>query len=219
MVGEKYWKLVKRCPLKPLENESEYDQAREVFSELEDKEDVWSRDELAYFSVLSHLVRDYERLHLSQDLANPSEVLAGFIEDFGLSQADISDLLGVSRGRVSELVRGLRPLTSRHAMLLALRFDVSPSLFLPSIRERKITISGNEPEKRFEQIDKCIKEFHKEAQETKNVYLVRSGRSGILIESDDRLDALKKLSRDVFSDLAKDRMQGPTSHLSVIWYE
>ena len=219
MVGEKYWTLVKRCPLKPLENESEYDQAREVFSELEDKEDVWSRDELAYFSVLSHLVRDYERLHLSQDLANPSEVLAGFIEDFGLSQADISDLLGVSRGRVSELVRGLRPLTSRHAMLLALRFDVSPSLFLPSIRERKITISGNEPEKRFEQIDKCIKEFHKEAQETKNVYLVRSGRSGILIESDDRLDALKKLSRDVFSDLAKDRMQGPTSHLSVIWYE
>lgn len=219
MVGEKYWTLVKRCPLKPLENESEYDQAREVFSELEDKEDVWSRDELAYFSVLSQMVRDYERLHLSQDLANPSEVLAGFIEDFGLSQADISDLLSVSRGRASELVRGLRPLTSRHAMLLALRFDVSPSIFLPSIRERKITISGNEPEKRFEQIDKCIKEFHKEAQETKNVYLVRSGRSGILIESDDRLDALKKLSRDVFSDLAKDRMQGPTSHLSVIWYE
>lgn len=219
MVGDKYWSLVRRCPLKPLENESEYDQAREICTELEDRDAVWSGDELAYFNVLSHLVREYECLNLMQDLATPSEMLAGFIEDFGLSQTDISDLLGVSRGRASELVRGLRPLTARHAMLLALRFDVSPSLFLPSVRERKVTISGNEPGERQKQIDECIREYLEESQGNGNVYLVRSGRSGILIEPNNTLQALKTQVKEAFATLSKDSYHGPSSHLLVTWYE
>lgn len=68
------------------------------------------RDEEAKLEVLGILVEAYEKDHFPIEAPSPSQAIKFRMEQMGLKQVDIVDLVG-SRGRVSEILSGKRPLT------------------------------------------------------------------------------------------------------------
>lgn len=63
--------------------------------------------------------------------AHPGDVLKeGYIKPLKLTQAEVADLLGVSRKTVSGLVNGHAPVTAEMAMRIALVFDSDPGFWL-----------------------------------------------------------------------------------------
>ena len=57
-------------------------------------------------------------------------MLQYLMENTGLKQVDLAKILGTSRGGVSDIVTGKRPVSRAQAKLLAGRFKVAADLFL-----------------------------------------------------------------------------------------
>jgi addiction module HigA family antidote len=56
---------------------------------------------------------------------HPGEILAEDLDDIGVSQAELARALGVPRSRVSEIIRGVRPITADTALRLSRYFGTS----------------------------------------------------------------------------------------------
>lgn len=67
--------------------------------------------------VLGILVDEYERRHFPIDAPDPIEAVKFRMEQLGLTQKDLADLVG-SRSRASEILSGARPLSLRLIRLL-----------------------------------------------------------------------------------------------------
>ena len=68
-----------------------------------------------------------------EDLANPSpgDILRlDFLEPAGITSAALAEALHVNAGRISEILRGRRPINADLDLRLARYFDVSPGFFL-----------------------------------------------------------------------------------------
>ncbi|MDQ5908667.1 MAG: antitoxin HigA [Pseudomonadota bacterium] len=61
---------------------------------------------------------------------HPGEYLAELLEDLGLSQAQFARLIGISPGRISYIVKGLRPVTAELALLFGKAFGQSAHYWL-----------------------------------------------------------------------------------------
>lgn len=61
----------------------------------------------------------------------PGEILRHeFLEPLGLSQKELAEALGITRVRLSEILRGRRSITSDTALRLARFFDTTPEFWL-----------------------------------------------------------------------------------------
>lgn len=61
----------------------------------------------------------------------PGEILRyEFLEPFGLSQKELAEALGITRVRLSEILRGKRGITPDTALRLARFFDTTPEFWL-----------------------------------------------------------------------------------------
>lgn len=61
----------------------------------------------------------------------PGEILRyEFLEPFGLSQKELTEALGITRVRLSEILRGRRSITTDTAFRLARFFDTTPEFWL-----------------------------------------------------------------------------------------
>jgi len=62
--------------------------------------------------------------------STPGEVVAGLLEESGLTRIEFAQRLGVSRAAVAELVQGRRPLTPDMAHRLGRFFGNGPNIWL-----------------------------------------------------------------------------------------
>lgn len=94
--------------IRPIKSDADYDKALERIYELMDaKKGSIEGDEL---EILSILVENYEKIHHSIDLPDPIEAIKFRMEQLGLKQRDLVDILGFP-SRASEILSRKRKLT------------------------------------------------------------------------------------------------------------
>jgi HTH-type transcriptional regulator/antitoxin HigA len=96
--------------LKPIKNESQYEDVLAriyVLMHKEVKEGSKQADEL---EILSLIVKEYEIKHCPVPKSNPIEAIKFRIEQMGLSESQLSNILG-HRSRKSEILSGKRKLS------------------------------------------------------------------------------------------------------------
>lgn len=94
--------------IRPIRSEQDYDAALERIDALMDAQA--GTPELDELEVLATLVELYEEKHYPIDLPDPIEAIKFRMDQSGFSMRDIVPLIG-SRGKVSEVLSGKRPLT------------------------------------------------------------------------------------------------------------
>ncbi len=129
-----YVSLTARFPLRPIKSEEELDAALSLASELYLKINTLDCDEEDYLDVLSTLISQYEKVHHARDSKfTPLEHVKYLFEVNQLKQSDLAKLLSLPSGRASEIWNGRRDLTKTHIAVLAERFSVNATLFLPKV--------------------------------------------------------------------------------------
>lgn len=96
--------------IKPIKNEEQYNDAlARVYKLMQQdiKEDSSQSDEL---EVLSLLIKEYEQEHYPVPTPNPIEAIKFRMEQLGMSEVQLSDILG-NRSRKSEILSGKRKLS------------------------------------------------------------------------------------------------------------
>lgn len=92
----------------PIKNESDYQKALERLEKVFDAEKGSKHgDEL---EILSILIDQYENDHFQIDLPDPIEAIKFRMEQLGLRQKDLADIVGF-KSRVSEIMNKKRKLT------------------------------------------------------------------------------------------------------------
>lgn len=126
-----YRRIHQHIPIGPLRTEAEYHRAVTVLDEIVDEIGEHERHPLADLAeTLALAIEAYEEVHMAiQDTSGPS-VLRVLMDEHDLSQADLPEI--GSQGVVSEILAGKRDLNVRQITKLAMRFGVSPAVFLPS---------------------------------------------------------------------------------------
>ena len=79
--------------------------------------------------IITRQIEDYEAQHHALPDAPPAVVLAYLMEEKGIKQTDLAEELG-GQSIVSAVLNGKRELNTRQVRALALRFNVSPAVFL-----------------------------------------------------------------------------------------
>lgn len=129
---ERYFKLVKSFPLRPIENEEQNDQAGEICGELALRYDSLTKGEKDYLAVLTLMVEEFESRWNEEDKVEPRELLTFLMEQNNLIQKDLIPIFG-SSSRISEYMSGKRELSLNQVMKLSKRFNLSPSAFIPKV--------------------------------------------------------------------------------------
>jgi HTH-type transcriptional regulator/antitoxin HigA len=89
-----------------------------------------SEAEVEAIDLLSLLIERYEAERYPLPKASPVEVLRFLMDQHGLQQRDLGEVLGCSAPTVSLILSGTRNLTIPHIRALAERFNVPASVFL-----------------------------------------------------------------------------------------
>lgn len=121
--------------VRPIHTEEDYDAALAEIDTLMDAEPgTLEGDRL---DVLVTLIEAYEARHWAIESPDPIEAIRARMEQKGLRQRDLEPMIG-SRGRVSEVLSGKRPLTlpmiRRLSAGLGLRADILIREVAPSGR-------------------------------------------------------------------------------------
>jgi HTH-type transcriptional regulator/antitoxin HigA len=95
---------------KVIRNQDEYQSALSEISALIDQDPTPDSPEGERLNLLTVLVRDYESQTLSKAFVDPLEAIRFRMEQSGLRQRDLIPFIG-SKGRVSEVMAGKRPLS------------------------------------------------------------------------------------------------------------
>ncbi|TPQ48753.1 hypothetical protein C2U72_22120 [Prosthecomicrobium hirschii] len=130
--------------IRPIRSEIDYDTALDRVAALMDAApESLDADEL---DVLTTLIERYEADHHRIDAPSPTEAIRFRMEQGGLKPKDLEPILG-SRSRVSEILRGLRPLTVDMVRSLNRHLGIPlESLVAPSASPSR-TGSGRRPGK------------------------------------------------------------------------
>ena len=80
------------------------------------------------FDLVGELVEDYDADHYAIEASEPREVLRYLIEQRGLKQSDLVEI--VSQGNLSAILSGKREISATLAGKLARYFNVSPAAFI-----------------------------------------------------------------------------------------
>jgi HTH-type transcriptional regulator/antitoxin HigA len=123
----KYGRLCAKALPRVISDEGEFDRMLERLEELSFKPNPTS-EERALADLLTKLIEDYDGLHYPLPEIAPHEMVSYLMEQRGLKQAGLVELLG-SRAQVSDLVNGKRAISKAQAKKLAAFFKVSTDLF------------------------------------------------------------------------------------------
>ncbi len=118
--------------IKPIKSESDYQAALACIEELWHAEP--SSDEAQALDVLSTLVAAYEDEHAEMPPPDPIEAILFRMEQEGLSRRDLEKVLGVGRGRVSEILGRKRSLSLRMIRKLAESLDIPAEILIQPTR-------------------------------------------------------------------------------------
>jgi HTH-type transcriptional regulator / antitoxin HigA len=124
---QQHWTAI--SPLLSIRNEPEYDLAVERLNRLLDEVGTDEQHPLyTLLDTLGTLIHAYEEEHQPIPESSGADVLRFLMEEHGLTQSDLPEI--GSQGVVSEILRGKRELNVRQIRALAMRFHVSPAVFI-----------------------------------------------------------------------------------------
>lgn len=103
--------------IRPLHSEADYDAALVEIERYFENEPALGSEEADRFDLLALVIADYEAKHWPIDPPDPVEAIKLRMEQAGLEQRDLADLLG-SRSRASEILSRKRALTLEMAWKL-----------------------------------------------------------------------------------------------------
>ena len=127
---KRYGRLAKAVP-RVISTEEENERATEIVETLMEKgERKMSPEEDALLDLLTNLIRDYEAsAYPPRRRSKPSEMVAFLLEQRDLKANALWPIIG-SKGRVSEILAGKRPISKEQSKKLAEFFHVRADLFL-----------------------------------------------------------------------------------------
>jgi HTH-type transcriptional regulator / antitoxin HigA len=125
-----YRKLIQQFPLRQIRTKKDADAATAILDK-HFRDHYNDEGEEQYIFVLSTLLAEYEDKHDPvPDTATGLDVLRHLVEENGIRQAELSQVLGVGQSAVSMILSGDRPLTAEHARRLGKRFKIDAGVFL-----------------------------------------------------------------------------------------
>jgi HTH-type transcriptional regulator/antitoxin HigA len=128
--SDRYRQLIRQFPLRQLRTKADAEAATRILDRLfRDRYD--DEGEAAYVYVLAGLLEDYEkRYDPTPDTVSGLDVLRSIVQEHGLKQADLAELLHIGQSAVSMILSGDRPITAEHARQLGKKLKIDPGLFL-----------------------------------------------------------------------------------------
>ena len=126
---QKYVPLLASALPAVIESEDDYKRLESVVEDLLAKGENLLLEEEKLLNLVSELVADYEDKNFHIEKGEPVEILRFLIEENSLKQKDLLPVFG-SEGIISEILKGKRSITAKHAKLLGEFFSVSPELFI-----------------------------------------------------------------------------------------
>lgn len=123
-----YLELVEQQPLVVLNSEEDYNTAHAFMERLVLKYRL-SRGEELYLETLTSLVGDYEDEHYPMGPATDAGLLRLFMDDRGITQAELHRQTQIPKSTISEILSGKKPFTRTIIRKLAEYFGVAKSLF------------------------------------------------------------------------------------------
>lgn len=115
---------------RPIRDKTDYANTVEVADAMAVHAEVFSRDQEDYFDILCRLIEAWDAEHVTWRKVGGREMLKYMVEEHGLSGADLSRILGVSRLLGPMILRGEREITAAHARALGKYFALSPGVFI-----------------------------------------------------------------------------------------
>ena len=128
--SDKYLDLVRKCPLRVIRSEEEYDHAIAILNRLSDRGRRRTPDQTEYVVALALFVEKYEEEHYPIPPASGAEMLQYLIEAHFRTQSDVAAGAGLPESTVSEILAGKRKLGVKHIRALARFFKVKDAVFL-----------------------------------------------------------------------------------------
>jgi len=128
---KRYGRLLAKAVPRVIGTEEENARALAVVESLMEKgERNMAPEEDALLDLLTNLIRDYEAsAYPSRRRSKPHEMVAFLLEQRDLKPNHLWPVIG-SKGRVSEILAGKRPISKEQAKKLAAFFHVRADLFL-----------------------------------------------------------------------------------------
>ena len=127
---QRYGRLLARARPSIIRSEEENERILGQIEALMDKGDRCSPEEDRLLELLAKLAADFEAIHYDLGESKPNEVLTYLMEQKSMRQTEIADLLGCSRGAMSDMISGRREISRANARKLAEFFRVSVDLFI-----------------------------------------------------------------------------------------
>ncbi len=122
--------LNKLVPLGAITSEKDYKRRVSVMDELLDRIGANESHRLMpLLDLVTKEVESYEAKQQTMPEATPAQVLAFLMEEHNLKQTNLAEELG-GQSIVSSILNGKRELNTRQVKALAVRFKVSPAVFL-----------------------------------------------------------------------------------------
>ena len=119
--------------MRVIENELQYQEALEKIDALMAKigdDHSFDNPEFVMMDRLSELVADYEDRHYAIEIPSLIDVIKLRMYEMGLKQDDLAKLLGVSKSRISEYLRGKRDITLDVAKKLHNQLQIDGDIIL-----------------------------------------------------------------------------------------
>ena len=128
---KRYGRLLAKAVPRVITTEEEHERALALVESLIEKgERNMSLEEDALLDLMTNLIRDYEATaYPPRGKSKPHEMVAFLLEHRGLKPSDLWSVVG-SKGRVSEILAGKRPISKEQVKKLAQFFRVRADLFL-----------------------------------------------------------------------------------------
>jgi HTH-type transcriptional regulator / antitoxin HigA len=128
---KRYGRLLAKAAPRVITTQAEHKRALAMVESLIEKgERNMTAEEDELLDLLTNLIRDYEAgVYPPRQRSSPHEMVAFLLEQRGLTPKDLWPVIG-SRGRVSEILAGKRPISKEQAKKFAEFFRVRADLFL-----------------------------------------------------------------------------------------
>lgn len=124
-----YDELIRRFPLRPVQDDVDLENAREMMDGLAVLDEP-THDQSDYLHVLASLIEEYEQKRSAAvPQLGPIDALKFLMDEHRMSASDLGRMLG-QRQLGSAILRGTRNLSKAHVQTLAKRFSVRTDLFL-----------------------------------------------------------------------------------------
>jgi len=128
---QRYGQLLAKTVPRVIMTEAENERALAIVESLMEKGELdMTPEEDALLDLLTNLVRDYEaHAYPPREKSKPHEIVVFLLGQRGLAAKDLWPVIG-SKGRVSEIIAGKRPVSKDQAKKLAEFFHVGVDLFI-----------------------------------------------------------------------------------------